>query len=453
MKTLVNIICLFCVLFCYTQNRQIDSVSNVLKYTSEDNNKTFLYIQLSKLYKTIDIDSAIYYAELGNKLAETLNFNLGKAETAANLGDCYVIQNNLDEAKLQYINARLLFKETDSLFKYTQNTMRLGNINLAQNNHIEALKLYQECLNISKDNNYKTLLPHLYNNTGLLYKQIEDYDDAQSNFQNAYQLFLENGDEANSVYPLYNISIIQSTIGNDEEAINGYLNLVSYHLKTENWVSLASVYNSISEIYIKNEDYQRAQEYVEMALNAIEDKSDSFNSGPSSFYEASIYTNAAQLYFNEGNNELAKTYANKAIKLSKDNSYRLNLTKSAKILGDLYNNVKQTDSSLKYYKLYIEESKEYQTEYDVKQITKLKMQNEFDDILRKNEIERIYKEASYKNRELKFIGLTVFAGLLAIILILLYINQKNKNAKLKLKEENLELEKKKLNQDLQYKNK
>jgi tetratricopeptide (TPR) repeat protein len=453
MKTLVNIICLFCVLFCYTQNRQIDSVSNVLKYTTEDNNKTFLYIQLSKLYKTIDIDSAIYYAELGNKLAETLNYNLGKAETAANLGDCYVIQNNLDEAKLQYINARLLFKETDSLFKYTQNTMRLGNINLAQNNHIEALKLYQECLNISKDNNYKTLLPHLYNNTGLLYKQIEDYDDAQSNFQNAYQLFLENGDEANSVYPLYNISIIQSTIGNDEEAINGYLNLVSYHLKTENWVSLASVYNSISEIYIKNEDFQRAQEYVEMALNAIEDKSDSFNSGPSSFYEASIYTNAAQLYFNEGNNELAKTYANKAIKLSKDNSYRLNLTKSAKILGDLYNNVKQTDSSLKYYKLYIEESKEYQNEYDVKQITKLKMQNEFDDILRKNEIERIYKEASYKNRELKFIGITVLAGLLAIILILLYINQKNKNAKLKLKEENLELEKKKLNQDLQYKKK
>ena len=453
MKALVNIICLFCVLFCYTQNKQIDSVSNVLKNTSEDKSKTFLYIQLSKLYKTTNIDSAIYYAELGNKLAETLNFNLGKAETAANLGDCYVIQNNLDEAKLQYINARLLFKETDSLFKYTQNTMRLGNINLAQNNHIEALKLYQECLNISKDNNYKTLLPHLYNNTGLLYKQIEDYDDAQSNFQNAYQLFLENGDEANSVYPLYNISIIQSTIGNDEEAINGYLNLVSYHLKTENWVSLASVYNSISEIYIKNEDYQRAQEYVEMALNAIEDKSDSFNSGPSSFYEASIYTNAAQLYFNEGNNELAKTYANKAIKLSKDNSYRLNLTKSAKILGDLYNNVKQTDSSLKYYKLYIEESKEYQTEYDVKQITKLKMQNEFDDILRKNEIERIYKEASYKNRELKFIGLTVFAGLLAIILILLYINQKNKNAKLKLKEENLELEKKKLNQDLQYKKK
>ena len=42
---------------------------------------------------------------------------------------------------------------------------------------------------------------------------------------------------------------------------------------------------------------------------------------------------------------------------------------------------------------------------------------------------------------------------MAIILVLLFINQKNKNAKLKLKEENLLLEKKKLNQDLDYKKK
>ena len=103
--------------------------------------------------------------------------------------------------------------------------------------------------------------------------------------------------------------------------------------------------------------------------------------------------------------------------------------------------------------MFIDYREQYQDEYDIKQLTKLKMQNEFDEILRQNEIDRIYQEAAYKNRELRFIGLSVFAGLLAIILILLYLNQKNKNAKLKLKEENLELEKKKLNQDLDYKKK
>jgi DNA-binding CsgD family transcriptional regulator len=81
------------------------------------------------------------------------------------------------------------------------------------------------------------------------------------------------------------------------------------------------------------------------------------------------------------------------------------------------------------------------------------MQNEFDAILREKEIERIYSEAEYKNRELKFIGFLVAVFFVAVILVLLYLNQKNKNAKLKLKEENLLLEKKQLEQDLDYKKK
>ncbi|WP_223032155.1 tetratricopeptide repeat protein [Hanstruepera marina] len=386
-------------------------------------------------------------------LINQTNSSLQKAELSAQLGRVYVMQNNLDSAKVYYSQARNIYRKTDSLFAYTQNTMRLGNINLAQNNHIEALKIYQECLSVSNENNFKSLIPHLYNNIGLVYKQIEDFDDAKNNFQEAYKLFLENNDEPNSVYPLYNIALIESIVGNDEDAINRYLNLTTYHLKTENWVSLASVYNSISEIYLKNEDYNRAKEYLEMALNAIEDKRDSFNTGPSSFYEASIYTNAAELYFKEGEIDLAKKYASKGIKLSKENSYKLNIFKSAKILAEIYDNENEVDSSLLYYKIYIDFNNQYQDEYDVKQLTKLKMQNEFDEILRQNEIDRIYQEAEYKNRELRYIGVAGFSVLLAVILILLYINQKNKNAKLKLKEENLLLEKKKLNQDLEYKKK
>jgi len=376
-----------------------------------------------------------------------------KANLYSQLGGVFIKQNNLDSAKVYYTEAKNLYSQIDSLFAFTQNTMRIGNINLAQNNHIEALKIYQECISISNENNFESLIPHLYNNIGLVYKQIEDFDDAKNNFEVAYKLFLKNNDEANSVYPLYNIALIESIVGNDQDAIEGYLNLVSYHLKTENWVSLASVYNSISEIYLKNKDHDRAKEYLEMALNAIEDKNDSFNTGPSSFYEASIYTNAAELYFKEGETELSKKYAFKGIQLSKANSYKINIFKSAKILAEIYDETNQVDSSLVYYKTYIDFNEQYQDEYDVKQLTKLKMQNEFDEILKKNEIERIYKEAEYKNREWRYIAVAGFAVLMAVILILLYINQRNRNAKLKLIEDNLLLERKELNQDLEYKKK
>jgi len=127
--------------------------------------------------------------------------------------------------------------------------------------------------------------------------------------------------------------------------------------------------------------------------------------------------------------------------------------KSARVLANIYDQTNKLDSSLYYYKLYTDFNRQYQDEYEVKQLTKLKMQNEFDEILKQNEIDRIYREAEYKNRELKYLALTVGAGLSIIILILLFINLKNKNAKLILKEKNLLLEKQQLNQDLDYKKK
>lgn len=446
-------ICLFFVIPSQGQNREIDSLLKVLNVEPNPQQQSLLYVDISEEFRIVNIDSAIIYAIKGYRIANAMNFELGIAKSSAKLGSYYISKNNLDTAKVYYAQAKKAFQQIDSTFSYAQNTMRLGNINLAQNNHIEALRLYQESLEISKGNNYSSLMPHLYNNMGLLYKQIEDYDDAQANFDKAYNLFLEQNDEANSVYPLYNRALVQSIIGKDEEAIDGYLNLTSYHLKTENWVSLASVYNSISKIYLKNGDYLRAKEYLNMALNAMEDKKDSFNSGPSSFYKASIYSNAAELYYIQKEHSKAKVYAHKSIKLSKDNSYKLNMFKSAKILAEIYDAAKRIDSSLYYHKMYIDYNEQFQDEYDVKQLTKLKMQNEFDIILKQNEIQRIYKEAEYKNRELKYSAITVVAVLSAIILVLLYFNQKNKNAKLKLKEENLVLEKIKLSQDLDYKKK
>jgi DNA-binding CsgD family transcriptional regulator len=81
------------------------------------------------------------------------------------------------------------------------------------------------------------------------------------------------------------------------------------------------------------------------------------------------------------------------------------------------------------------------------------MQSEFDAVLRENEINRIYQEVEYKNRELKYTGAMFASLLIAAILVLLFLNQRNKNEKLVLKEKNLILDKIKLNQSLEYKKK
>jgi len=453
MRQIIFILFVFTVFFSNAQISKKDSIKSLIRSSVNKADAGILFLNLSVLYEKEDVDSAIYFAKQGYKTSRSIDDKIGIAENSANLGYYYVLKNNLDSSKVNYSRAKEYFFKTDNLFKYAQSSMRVGNINLAQDNYIEALKLYQECLEISKEKNLTSLIPHLYNNIGLVYKHIEDYDDANANFREAYNLFVKNNDEANSVYPLYNIALIQSIIGKDEEAIDGYLNLVKYHLKTENWVSLGQIYNSISEIYLRNGNNDKSKEFLEMALNSINDKNDSFNTGPTSFHESSIFSNAAELYYNENNYELAKIHAYKSIELSKKNSYKLNMFKSARVLANIYDQTNKLDSSLYYYKLYTDFNRQYQDEYEVKQLTKLKMQNEFDEILKQNEIDRIYREAEYKNRELKYLALTVGAGLSIIILILLFINLKNKNAKLILKEKNLLLEKQQLNQDLDYKKK
>jgi len=437
----------------FTQIKPVDSLKKTLDKEKSQSKKAILFSELSKAYQNTALDSAIYFAQEGYKLSDALDYKIGKAVNSSHLGYYYVLKNDLNTSKEFYSEARTNYLNTDSIFSYTQSSMRLGNINLAQNNPIDALILYQECLDLAKENDFKELLPHLFNNIGLVYMQTEDYSDALSNFEEAYDLFIANNDEANSVYSLYNISLIKSILGDDDDAITGYLDLVSYHLKTENWLSLAQIYNSISEIHLKNKAYDQAIEYLEMALNLIEDKKDSFNTGPTSFHKASIYANASELYNIQKNYDLAKSYAYKTIALSDQNDYKLKMMQATRILADVYDVTKRPDSSLYYYKQYIDYNTAYQSENDLKKLTALKLQNEFDEILRQNEIDRIQKENEYKNRELKYIALVVVAVLSAIILVLLFLNIRSKNAKLRLKEENLVLEKNQLNQDLDYKKK
>jgi tetratricopeptide (TPR) repeat protein len=446
--------CSIIILFSSLLLPQDGKTGNIIREINTQNDLDAIKNINGKLSILLDYtNNVLLSGDVANYEYLELSLEVDLAHAVDKLGDYFIHKNSLDSAKIFYAIAKKHYIRLDSLFNNAQITMRLGNINLAQNNHIEALRLYQDCFKIAEENEFNSLIPHLYNNLGLLYKQIGDYDDALANFEKAYSLFKADNDEANSVYPLFNKALVQSILGEDEKAIDGYLDLTVYHLKTKNWISLASVYNSISEINLKNEEYGRAKEYLNMALNAMENKKDAFNSGPSSFYQASIFVNAAEVFYRKKDNEQAKTYAKKAIEVSFENSYKYDLYKSANILGKVYDQEGNVDSSLYYHKMYIQYREKYQSDYDIKQLTKMKMQRAFDATLRENEIKRIYQKAEYKNRELKYTGAIISSLLTAAILVLLFLNQRNKNEKLKFKEKNLTLEKIKLGQDLEYKKK
>ena len=124
------------------QITQRDSLVDLIENADDQKVKALLYSELAKHYEHQDIDSAIYYAQTGYRLSKKQNDLEGIAENVAALGDFYVIKNNLDEAKIHYSIALQNFREIDRPFDVAQISLIIGNINLTQNNYIEALQTY-----------------------------------------------------------------------------------------------------------------------------------------------------------------------------------------------------------------------------------------------------------------------------------------------------------------------
>lgn len=446
------LVLLFPLIASYAVAQNGDTLRHLIQIEKDDQQRVMHYWALSKSLQYTNTDSAIYFATKAYDLAHLQGYLLGKAESTALLGDLYVVGNQLEEAKKYYSEASQFFHEADKLFDVTQISMILGNINLAQKRYFDALKIYQECLATSTENDFKTLIPHLHNNLGELYLEIEDLDEAYSRLVLAKQLFEEQNDAYNAMMCLSNLAQINALKGKDEEAISGYLDVIRVLSGLQRWTDIASAYNSIAEVYLKQNEFAKAKEYLNLALNIIENNTSTF-AGPSSIYSTRIYSNTAKLALSENDLVRAKLFAQRSLALSYTNLYKESILENAKILSRIFEVQHMPDSALAYYKTVIEFSEAIQKEDNIKKVTQLRMQYEFDALMQEKKLEELRQEAVHRMRETLYLGILGLVLFSVIILILLYRFQKTKADKAELIKENLELERVQLNQDLNYKNK
>ncbi|MDI1254787.1 MAG: tetratricopeptide repeat protein [Flavobacterium sp.] len=413
------------------------------------------YLERSKTYRKTNIDSAIYYAGKGYDLAKSNNNKQMTAENAAFLGDYYTAKNQFNAAKKYYTIYTNYLSDKNDPSAYCGTLMIVGNIELLQNNYIKALQLYYKCLDIAKANNLTHILPHLYNNLGNLYFEIEDFKEAKAFFTIAHRQFRANKDSYNAALALTNISNIYAQLGENQLAIKGYLDVLKTLSANGSWEDVVSGYHSLAKIYNKEQQYALAEDYNNKAMQLIlkNEKGSSNYLGPITFYKAEVYATAAELFFNRNEIDKAAQYAHKSLGLSYANSYTKNIYENANILSKIFDKKKQVDSALFYNKLYIKYSENYKNEYDLKKIVQLKMQYQFDDILKAKAIEEVKKQSANKRVQLIYLGISIFTFLGVIIMILLYRNQKVKTAKILITQEKLELEKTALDQEVEYKRK
>ena len=437
----------------FSQVHKKDSLIQKINTTNSNEKKVNLYLELSKTYRKIDVDSAIFYGKKGYLLAQKSNNKKTIADNLSNLGNLYVSKNQFNTAKKYYNSSLKIYEADNNLLKYCRDLMRIGNIDFLQNKYQSALIKFHQCLEISEKNNFNSLTPHLNNNIGYLFYELEDYKDALNYLKIAYEQFSKLNDQYNMANVLSNIAEIDYKLGKTDLAIKELSETINLFKKNGNWEDLISPYNCLVKIYIEKKDYNNAEKYNNITLEYFNKKNSPDYIGPISKYKTELFFNSAKLYFDKNENNKSIYYAHKSLKLAKENSYTKSITENAKTLYQIYRKQNRIDSALFYNDIYIKYNDIFISESDIKKITQIKMQYKFDDILRQKEIEHIKNQAASKRNELLFIGLSILTVLGIIIMILLYLYQKSKTAKLMLTKENLELEKLTLSQSVDYKSK
>lgn len=435
-----------------TANPRVDSLLSVLSRTEKINERSMLYNHLARAIQSENLDSAFWYARQGLQIAEKQEDSEGIAQNARTIAALYVSDDRLEEAKTYYSEAIRHFQLAGDNFEFTWTSMVRGNIYLVQDKYVEALQIYQQCLKFSEENDYQKILPHLNNNMGVLYLRLNEYGEAFPYFEKAFQIFEEQEDNYNAANVLSNLADILYQQGKETEALQKYLEAMPVFLELKSWYNVARTYDRIAGIHLVKEEFEEAREYLGMAVLTLENNTNNFV-GPRSIGSTSIYTHVAHLAVHDRDFSKALHFARLSYRQAITNSYQENITENAQLISEIFEELNQPDSALAYFKIYNEYKDQLLNEENLKKITRLKMQYEFDGILQKNELERVKKEATYKQKEYIYIGLIVFVLLSISIVILLYNIQKNKTAKALLEQDNLTLEKEKLNQELAYKRK
>ena len=83
------------------QNSQIDSLQRILRVTKIDTSKVNHYNAIADLYKEIDTDSTLFYAQKAAFLSTKTGYNFGLATAYNNKGNASIILGNYPVA-LQY---------------------------------------------------------------------------------------------------------------------------------------------------------------------------------------------------------------------------------------------------------------------------------------------------------------------------------------------------------------
>ncbi len=416
-------------IFAQAINNETDSLLKILNIV-ENPAKIDVLIKLSNNYRRYDQKQQRKYAEEAYKKALLFNDKRYIVKSLFTLTIVELDERNLDLAEEKINEILKINQELKDTFCIANSNRILGDIyairgfySTSQKYYLESSNLFEKIkIELNKDKSKMLEYGKLFNNYGVLFADINDFESSNKYYKLASEAYKKAGDSLSLALIYYNIGISSMKISENDSAL--------YYNREANKISKLLNYKSMElntlvsqgELLILLKRYNEAKEVLDLAINQLEENKE--------------YHDLAYAYIQKGNyfkaiedNNSALEMFNKALKLSNEIDYEDYCLISYKSLAEIYELKNNYVESLNYYKKWFnlkDSLEQKQNALVIQELNKKfdyeKKENENSELLRQKEF------AENNNSRLRIILALLFV---LVIIGVFLINNLKKNQRLK----------------------
>lgn len=374
----------------------------------------------SFMYK--NTDSALYYAQQAEKLAQNYDDKKGLIQSIKLQGIAYDVTSQYDSALYYYKNAlefALNLKDTTQVASLYSNIgltgMHQGDLRFALENFLKARKLFEIVLPYSNE------LASTFNNIGIIYLRLKNYSQALSYFNNALPIYIKHDNKIGQGAILTNIAEVYHAQGRLHDARNTLMESIELKQETDDIYGLSIAYNKMASMLLEKDSLDEASKWLEKTLHCAS-RIDNKNT------VVSAYHMMQRIFRKKGQYNKAIRYNHLALDITLEmGAVRLEAA-SYKNFSDLYEKIGDYYNAYYYQQKYINlhdslssreklgELYEMQLDYEMQ-----KKSDEIDLLTEKQKVQQleIDKQRLLLHQRTQLI--IIIAGFLGLLLLSLYI--------------------------------
>lgn len=251
----------------HSQNRQIDSLTQLIKEETDENKRLDYMLTKSGLLSRINLDSSIRYSQKTLKEAKRINSSAVQQSIIQKMVANYSFSGNSKEA-LKYLNQyKLLIKNTDDSLSIADYYASAGLYYGMQSNYDSSIYFYKKSLSIYEKSGKQSLAATSASNLAIAYQQHSNYPTALHYQQIALKIQEGLEDSSGQAYTLVNMATTYQYMGDLKRAETTFLQSIEIAKKNNiNNVELYG-YSNLANLYIEKHQWQKGYDFAMEAVS------------------------------------------------------------------------------------------------------------------------------------------------------------------------------------------